>query len=303
LSPLSDNRGGPQPKLIGIQKSWDQVLSRLAKVTISLGFFGATSLWHVLRRLWTGTTPTACVVLYYHAVAREYREQFARQMDILLRCTRPVRADLKSPLAAGQCYSAITFDDGYRSVKENALPELQERRIHSTIFVVSSALGRRPPWLDGNTNGYSMQDELMTPEELWTLPSDLVSIGSHTITHPHLPALSEEDAKRELEGSRKALETTLQREVRLFSFPYGAFNTRLVNCCREAGYERVFTISPTMAFSDPQEYVTGRVLADPTDWDLEFRLKVLGAYRWLPHAIEWKHRILTRLNRGQVSRD
>ena len=137
----------------------------------------------------------------------------------------------------------------------------------------------------------------MTAEQLQKLPSDLVAIGSHTMTHPCLPVLSEDDAKRELAGSRKNLEKILRREVRLFSFPHGAFNGQLINWCREAGYERVFTISPTMAFSDPREYVTGRVLADATDWNLEFCLKVLGAYRWLPHAFRWKHRILRGLKR------
>jgi peptidoglycan/xylan/chitin deacetylase (PgdA/CDA1 family) len=165
------------------------------------------------------------------------------------------------------------------------------------VFIVSDALGQSPPWLAGNGNGYSTQDEIMTAEQLQKLPSDLVAIGSHTMTHPCLPVLSEDDAKRELAGSRKNLEEILRREVRLFSFPHGAFNGQLINWCREAGYERVFTISPTMAFSDPREYVTGRVLADATDWNLEFCLKVLGAYRWLPHAFRWKGRILNSLKR------
>lgn len=74
----------------------------------------------------------------------------------------------------------------------------------------------------------------------------------------------------------------------MFSFPYGSFNEALVNCAMEAGYERVFTVLPDLAFSDPAEFVTPRVRVDPTDWDLEFRLKVLGAYRWLPIAFAIK---------------
>ena len=83
----------------------------------------------------------------------------------------------------------------------------------------------------------------------------------------------------------------MSREIRLFSFPYGAENDRLVDLCREAGYERVFTILPRLALLDPQEYVTGRVVVDPTDWPLEFRLKLLGAYRWLPRAFAWKRKL------------
>src|SRR5207245_1160814 len=80
---------------------------------------------------------------------------------------------------------------------------------------------------------------------------------------------------------------------KLFSFPHGSFNAKLVEWCREAGYERVFTILPTLAFSDPREFVTGRVSVEPTDWPLEFRLKLLGAYRWLPFGFGLKRKILS----------
>jgi len=36
----------------------------------------------------------------------------------------------------------------------------------------------------------------------------------------------------------------------------------------------------------------GRVRVDPTDSPIEFRLKLLGAYRWLPLAFSWKRRLL-----------
>jgi peptidoglycan/xylan/chitin deacetylase (PgdA/CDA1 family) len=105
--------------------------------------------------------------------------------------------------------------------------------------------------------------------------------------------VDEERAWREIHESRARLEGLLDREVKLFSFPYGAFNERLVGLCREAGYERVFTTLPYSALSEPDEFVTGRVWAEPTDWPLEFRLKLLGAYAWLPKAFSLKRRLLT----------
>ena len=124
-----------------------------------------------------------------------------------------------------------------------------------------------------------------------------MTIGSHTMTHPHLSVLPEETAKRELFESRQFLQQTLRREIRLFAFPHGAFDDAVVNWCREAGYRRVFSIEPTMTFSNSPKYVTGRVIADPTDWELEFRLKILGAYRWLPAAYGVKRKIRTMLKR------
>ena len=51
-------------------------------------------------------------------------------------------------------------------------------------------------------------------------------------------------------------------------------NPRLVRECREAGYERVFTIAPSLGLREPDEFETGRVAVDPTDWPIEFRLKL-----------------------------
>jgi hypothetical protein len=56
----------------------------------------------------------------------------------------------------------------------------------------------------------------------------------------------------------------------------------------------VFTALPQWKISNASEFVTGRVRVDPTDWRLEFRLKLLGAYRWLPMAVEMKRRILRK---------
>jgi hypothetical protein len=53
--------------------------------------------------------------------------------------------------------------------------------------------------------------------------------------------------------------------------------------------------SPNKALADfyrcPGEFVLGRISVEPTDWALEFRLKLLGAYRWLPQAIALKRKL------------
>jgi peptidoglycan/xylan/chitin deacetylase (PgdA/CDA1 family) len=95
-----------------------------------------------------------CVVLYYHAVRPEERASFGRQMDELLSIGSPIRADRREPLQPGRRYVAVTFDDGFVSVVENALPELRDRRIPCTIFVPTGSLGTRPSWLNSRTPGY-----------------------------------------------------------------------------------------------------------------------------------------------------
>jgi peptidoglycan/xylan/chitin deacetylase (PgdA/CDA1 family) len=268
-------------------------IKRLIKVTISLLALFYARVANGLLTL-AGKKPRAtCVVLYYHAVSTVDRRQFAWQMDELLRLTTPIAASNRQDLKPGLNYAAVTFDDAVQSVVVNAIPELLLRNIPATIFVVVNFVGGTPKWATYGPE-YDDQDRIITLEQLKSLREDLFTIGSHTLSHPWLPSLSESEARIELMGSRNNLGALLDREIKLFSFPYGAMSDELVTWCEQAGYERVFTIVPTHAFSDAREFVSGRITADPGDWRLEFRLKLLGAYQWLHLVYRFKKTFLSK---------
>ena len=231
-----------------------------------------------------------CVVLCYHEVTAEERYKFAQQLDVLLRYAKPIRADTNGCLEKAVRHAAILFHDGYRNVIENALPELARRRIPTTLFIPTRYVGEFPGWIDdeGHRNA---REVIVTADELKSLDQDLVSFASHSRTHPNLLLLTEEEAREELVKSKLELEEMIGRPVTLFGFPYGAHDGAVVEWCKEAGYQRVFTIEPKLAFSEPGEYVTGSVNVSPMDWMLEFKLKLLGAYRWLPSAFVLKRKI------------
>jgi peptidoglycan/xylan/chitin deacetylase (PgdA/CDA1 family) len=258
-------------------------VKRLTKLLISLIFLFYRRLANRIMAILGLKVEPECTILYYHAVSASEQQRFAWQMDKLLCLTTPIAADSQQDLKPGINYSAITFDDGVESALENAVPELVQRKIPATIFVVANFIGTRPEWAIHGPE-YDEQEKISTLEQLHDLPCDLITIGSHTLSHPWLPSISESEAKAELLGSRKKLETLLNREIKLFSFPYGAMSNDLVKWCREAGYERVFTVVPAYTLSDPHEFVCGRVTADPSDWHLEFRLKLLGGYQWMRYV-------------------
>lgn len=259
----------------------------MLKLAISVTFF----CWFrfvngVKKALGVEVGPT-CVALYYHAVVPAHRERFARQMDELVRLSTPVAANCHETLHPQHHYAIVTFDDGIRSVVENAIPELVKRRIPATIFVVADYVGVAPSWESFGPE-YDADDRTITLEQIKALPPDLITIGSHTLSHPWLPSLPRDEATEEIVASRRKLMELLERDITLFSFPYGAASERLVDTCREAGYERVFTIVPSLSLREPAEFESGRVAVDPSDWCLEFRLKLRGAYRWLPAAYRLK---------------
>src|ERR1043166_7728210 len=180
-------------------------VKRLAIVSISASVFGLSWILRTVRKLAGRRIPGTCVVLYFHAIRPEHRSLFAKQLDILLRNAKPIRADRHEPLDAGVHYAVVTFDDGYRSVIENALPELKKREIPSTLFIISDALGKAPHWLTDPRDS-DWYGPVITADELKVISGDLVPIGSHTATHPMLPTLSAEEARRELSQSRVQLE-------------------------------------------------------------------------------------------------
>lgn len=69
--------------------------------------------------------------------------------------------------------------------------------------------------------------------------SPVVRVGAHTATHPVLAALSPAEQRREVEGSRRALEGWLGRPVDSFAYPYGRpgdLDGHSVAAVREAGF-------------------------------------------------------------------
>jgi peptidoglycan/xylan/chitin deacetylase (PgdA/CDA1 family) len=269
------------------------MLKRPIKLLISfcfyLGLEGRRLALYVLGK----TPPSSGVVLYYHHVTQAHCDRFVRQMQHLRRYVQPVRADHRAWLAPGTRVAAVTFDDGYLSTFENAAPELERLGIPATVFVVSDFLGQR---LKSDPS-----ERLMTSEELRRMASDLIAIGSHTASHTRMSAVDENQGRDELQRSRRTFEQILGRDITLFCFPFGSYNSEALQWCAEAGYQRVFTCDPTLAFRAPDEFVTGRVAVEPTDWPLEFHLKLMGAYRWLPAAFALKSRILQRLGAKMIS--
>jgi peptidoglycan/xylan/chitin deacetylase (PgdA/CDA1 family) len=70
-------------------------------------------------------------------------------------------------------------------------------------------------------------------EELRRLDPAVVTIGSHTLTHPILPATPPAEVETEVRDSRRLLERGLQRPVELFAYPNGDHNAAVEACVRK----------------------------------------------------------------------
>jgi peptidoglycan/xylan/chitin deacetylase (PgdA/CDA1 family) len=256
-------------------------MKRVVKLLISLVVRAGDVVRAAVSRSLGRPAPGTCVVIYYHGVRPELREAFARQMDMVAQLTMVLPGDHAGPLAAGQRHSLITFDDGFVSYLEQALPELESRGLASTIFVPTGSLGVAPRWIQ-RPGHPGLAEVVMTEAQLAALAGHgSVTIGSHSINHPDFLSLDAAAAATELGASRRHLESIIGRAVTTFSFPHGRFNDTLLDQAQQAGYTRVFGIQPRPAVGDTRSILLGRVAVEPDDWPVEFRLKLLGAYRWM----------------------
>jgi len=128
---------------------------------------------------------------------------------------------------------AVTFDDGYLSVYDYAYPVLKSKGVLATLFIVADTVGGLNEW---DRRAGDQTEKMMTVEQIREMASAGFEIGSHTLSHPYLTGLSDEQLKMELSDSKRRLEDIVGKEVAAFSYPYGDFDLRVSRAAVEAGY-------------------------------------------------------------------
>jgi peptidoglycan/xylan/chitin deacetylase (PgdA/CDA1 family) len=80
----------------------------------------------------------------------------------------------------------------------------------------------------------------MTWDELGSLDPGLITVGSHSLTHPVLTTLTRAEAAVEIHESRRWLGTKLGRPVEYFCYPDGAYDDSIVEMVK-CGYRAAVT--------------------------------------------------------------
>lgn len=129
--------------------------------------------------------------------------------------------------------------------------------------------------------GQARQENIpMNAEQVVSLHrSGLFDIGAHTQSHVNLATQAVEQQTREIEGSKRDLETLLGSEVESFSYPFGAlknYSPQSIKCVRNAGfYSAVSGHSGNVTrLTNPYE-IPRRVVRD---WDAETFERQLETY-------------------------
>jgi peptidoglycan/xylan/chitin deacetylase (PgdA/CDA1 family) len=110
---------------------------------------------------------------------------------------------------------AITFDDGYQSVLDIAIPELSKRDMTATNYILLDYPG--------------YENLMMEHSEITKFTKAGWEVGSHSINHANMTTLSDSELASQLENSKSELESFIGRKVVSFSSPYGAFDDNTVD--------------------------------------------------------------------------
>jgi peptidoglycan/xylan/chitin deacetylase (PgdA/CDA1 family) len=117
----------------------------------------------------------------------------------------------------------ITFDDGYRSVYDEAFPVLQGYGMLATVFVtVGERTTARPAGRLPSLSGRSM----LAWHEIREMQQWGIDFGAHTLTHPDLTCMPLDRAEAEIRDSKAIIEDALGARVDCFAYPYGRYDQR-----------------------------------------------------------------------------
>ena len=117
----------------------------------------------------------------------------------------------------------LTFDDAYGDVWRSVYPLLQEKCIPFTVFLASDWVDRKP--------------DILTSEQVREMAqSELVTWGSHGVTHQAFTGLDDRELQSELVRSREHIAALTGRDVRYVCYPDGRYDERVRAAVQTAGY-------------------------------------------------------------------
>lgn len=163
------------------------------------------------RKMWLWTDK-----LRYLTARAEARQGFEVAVKNQL-----LRLDLNGP---GSRLTAATRVNAVLKTLPDAEKEIEINAVAVALGVTLPAL---PP----------AEYEPLTWDEARELDAGGVAVESHTVTHPILTNVGEEQLHYELRQSRHRLRETLGKDSDVFCYPNGGYNAQVRDAVRSAGYE------------------------------------------------------------------
>tara|TARA_Y100000996_G_scaffold394381_1_gene358682 strand:- start:1013 stop:1864 length:852 start_codon:yes stop_codon:yes gene_type:complete len=151
----------------------------------------------------------------------------------------------------------LTFDDGFHNNFSNVLPLLNKHSIPGLFFISTQHVNNPKDWLhfikikakeNVDLLGLNKDTQLdlfdgISKKNLLKMASNpLVTIGSHSVSHPLLSKCSNLDLINELVNSKNYLESVTGKSVKYLAYPFGDYNKKVIDAVQKSGYQLAFGV-------------------------------------------------------------
>lgn len=199
------------------------------------------------------------IILMYHSIQPEplnkYKDLYVSPDDLenqfKIINELGITTSFVNEINSGGIY--ITFDDGYEDNYTNAFPLIIKHNVKVTIFMIADFIGKK---------GYLTESQIKEMAD-----SGLVSIQSHTATHPDLTLLDSEQLYYELYSSKQKLEDITGQIVDVISYPYGKYDSIVTDLASQIYSIGVTTKGPNR-FNDTNDNLRLPRYGIPNTYDI-----------------------------------
>ena len=120
----------------------------------------------------------------------------------------------------------ISVDDADKSFLEVGWPLFKKNNIPVTLFVTTGTISNNEKYINW--------------DQIRKLKEEGVVIGAHSHTHAHMPDISIEEVKDEIETSNRIFLKELGEIPTLFAFPYGETTDEIIELVKEFKFKVAF---------------------------------------------------------------
>lgn len=238
----------------------------------------------------------------FHDIPFETLNRFEGNLNFLKRKTNIISLEdfMFGRLSVEKINVVITFDDGYKSWINHAVPILRQLALPATFFISSGFVG-----LSKEDESAFIQSHLLlhhqrtsgglTYDDVKRIADQGFTIGGHTLNHRNLSALNDNiGLKYEIAEDKSALEKLTGAKIDYFAYPLGFFHNPHVNIIeilKESGYKGAVTTVSGLNTCYTNPFLLHRELTGASMPASVFKARVYGNYdavKWLKQIIQFQ---------------
>lgn len=245
--------------------------------------FSVTGAAYLYRRRIAKKSPLVRIVVFHDVPDRAWFEETVGMLTRFFHVISPSDFNTNR-LSQEKINILLTFDDGYKSWVDVALPVLKKHSIKALFFLTSGLLDvTGNPEVEQKFIKKRLHLKYRKPlswADAKVLLEDGHTVGGHAKKHEHLARVRPDRAVRSIKEDKEAIESKLGVTLTDFAYPFGTkrhVNNEVMNLVREAGYTRAYTAISRFV-SENDGFLIPRMCIEKDMPQRRLRRWIMGSY-------------------------